>query len=863
MSVISRAANASAHSQKKISRLRWHIAAALLGNLSNMAVGVAEPVDEPLQFSIAAGDLADALDMLGRQSGLQIMYSDSTPAREIRVAALSGRLTVDDALNQLLVDTGLEAEHVNANTVVLRRAPARRTTSSEARGQVVIDHDAVASAPVEEVTVTARKREERLQDVPASIAAATAETIAQLNLVSVTEMDAVAPGLTFVSNPSRFGSGPSIALRGISTQTQSSGVQESVGIVIDGVPISRAKAGSFPDLNDTARVEVLRGPQGTLFGKNASAGVISISTKNPSAQPESDLSVGYGTYNERTLTGSVSGPLVDDVLLGRLAAYRKSRDGFVTNIYDGSKWEVDDQIGARGKLQLTPSQSDSLLLSADYVEQENDAGTNIIRGFTPATPQYVRDALASIAGPENDRINARSLGDNRHRSGGAALQWDRDFGQHTLTALGAYRFYEQDFHQGTYAWLTPLNDGDVRGFTDIGQYSMEVRVASPSDQRLQYVAGVFAMTDDIEVGLWDPAPGLLVVGTTNRTARNYVNRVETLNYAAFAEANYEVTESFGLTSGLRWTHETVDATMTGYPTPEGTRRAGHPVGITSDSATASKVSWKVGGQWQLAADRMFYVSLATGFKGPGFNVNSTVLGDAQPVRPETSTSVEAGWKSQFWDRRLTLNLSAFHATFKDFQTQGGLVLPGNPNARIILLNADEVRTQGVEMELVAAVTRATELRLNGAYIDAQFEDFANAPCYPEQRLTTDSCVGGVQDLSGARLPNTPEWNFNAAARQEFPLFDWRWQGFATLDYSWRSSVQWNALGSPNGLEDAYGLLGASLGVRSDDSRLMAKIYGKNLTDQFHTSGIVVDNQVTHFLPPDYSRIVGIDMTLRF
>ncbi|MFC4308512.1 TonB-dependent receptor domain-containing protein [Steroidobacter flavus] len=856
MSAISRAVRVA---------MRLRVGTALLCTLlSGAALAAPELGDEMRQFDIAAGDLVDALDSLASQSGLQIMYDGSTSGREIKVAAVNGELTTNDALARLLVDTGLEVARVNARTVVLRQAPQRRTTSTMAVASVA-PRAAMSeeSAPVEEVTVTARKREERLQDVPASIAAATGETIAQLNIVNVTEMDAVAPGLTFVSNPSRFGSGPSIALRGISTQTQSSGVQDSVGIVIDGVPISRAKAGAFPDLSDTSRVEILRGPQGTLFGKNASAGVISITTKDPTERPETELAVGYGTHNEQTFTGSVSGPVLDDKLTGRLAAYRKSRDGFVENVYDGSEWEVDDQVGFRGKLLFKPTDVDALKLSADYVEQKNDAGTNIIRAFTPVTPQYVRDSLGSIVGPENDKINAHSLGVNRHQSGGAALQWDRDIGEHTLTALGAYRFFEQDFHQGTYAWLTPLNDGDVRGFTDLDQYSTEVRLASPSNQRLQYVAGLFAMTDNIEVGLWDPAPGLLVVGTTTRTARNYVNEVETLNYAAFAEANLEVTDHFGLTSGLRWTHETVDATITGKPTPDGARRAGHPLGTTSDSATASKVSWKVGGQWRIDADRMFYVSVATGFKGPGFNVNSTVLGDAQPVRPETSTSYEAGWKSQFWGRRLTLNLSAFHARFEDFQTQGGLVLPGNPNARIILLNADEVRTQGVELELAAALGQATELRFNGAYIDAQFENFPNAPCYPEQSVTTNTCVGNVQDLSGARLPNTPEWNFNVSARQEFPLFNWRWHGFATVDYSWRSDVQWNALGSPNGIEDGYGLLGASFGLRSDDSRIVTKIYGKNLTDQFHTSGIVVDNQVTHFLPPDYSRIVGIDMTLSF
>jgi iron complex outermembrane recepter protein len=180
-----------------------------------------------------------------------------------------------------------------------------------------------------EVTVTARRRSEDLQDVPASIAAATAETLDDLNVQGVTELDAIAPGLTFVTNPGRFGSGPSIALRGVSTQTQSVGVQDSVGIVIDGVVIARAKPGSFPDLADTSRIEVLRGPQGTLFGKNASAGVISITTKDPTPDFESELSLGYGSYDQMSAHGSMSGTLVDDRLLGRVSVFSRERGGYV------------------------------------------------------------------------------------------------------------------------------------------------------------------------------------------------------------------------------------------------------------------------------------------------------------------------------------------------------------------------------------------------------------------------------------------------------------------------------------------------------------------------------------------------------
>jgi iron complex outermembrane receptor protein len=715
----------------------------------------------------------------------------------------------------------------------------------------------------EAVVVTARKREERLQDVPASIAAASGQTLSALNIVSLTELDAVAPGLTFVTNPSRFGSGPSIALRGISTQTQGSGVQDSVGIVIDGVVIERAKAGAFPDLSDTARVEVLRGPQGTLFGKNASAGVISITTKDPTHAFAADAGLEYGTYDTRTMRASLSGPMGGHRLLGRLSAYSKTRDGFVENIFDGSQWERDDQKGVRGKLLFTPTFRDTFKVSMDFVEQKNDGGTNIIRGFTPATPPYVVDALGSIAGPTNDKINSRSQGRNYQRSRGAALQWDRVIGQHALTALAAVRTYDQDFHAGTYTWLTPLNEGDQFGYTNQDQYSAELRVASPARGRLDYVAGLFVLDNKTGIGLADPSTAL--VGTPNRVARNQVSKVTTFNYASFAEANVRVTDRLGLTGGVRWTHETVEMTVVGYPIAPGLIRSGHPLGVTSDSDTVDNASWRLGGQWRLDQDRMFYASVATGYKGPGFNVNTSVLGDSQHVEPETSTSYEAGMKSQFADRKVTLNLNVYRSRFEDFQTQGG-IFPNGPNlpGQIVLLNAEALVTRGFEAEITAAARESTELSLRTSYIDGTFERFTNAPCYPGQAVTAPgTCAGNVQDLSGTRLPNTPKWTVNLFARQMFDMPAAAWRGFATADYSWRSSIQWNILGSPNGIEPGYGLLGASLGLRRADDRLGIKIYGKNLTDRFHTSGIVVSDAVTHFLPPDYRRVIGIETTVKF
>jgi iron complex outermembrane receptor protein len=718
-----------------------------------------------------------------------------------------------------------------------------------------------ARASVEEIIVTARKREERLQDVPASIAAASGETLAAQHIISVTELNSVAPGLTFATNPSRFGSGPALTLRGISTQAQTAAIQDSVGFVLDGVPVLRSKAAAFPDLSDVARVEVLRGPQGTLFGMNASAGVINLTTRDPTNVFEGEVKLGYSRYDNRTVNAALAGPITER-LKGRISVFSKTRDGYVANIFDDSKWEGDKQIGGRAKLLFDGGSAGSFRLSADYAREKNDAGANVIRQFTPVTPAYVVTGLSSIVGLENDKINTKSLGSNVQVAGGAALQWDRPIGDHTLTSIAGYRRYTQDAHAGTYTWLTPANEGDQFVTSAVDQYSAETRIASPSGGRLDYVAGLFILQQDVVNTLLDPNTLSLPGG--QRTSRNVDSDVKTLNYAAFAEANYKLVESFTLTGGLRWTHEKVDVAVIGLPIAPGLIRFGPPLGRSDDTDSVNRASWKIGAQWRPAKDVMVYATGSSGFKGPAFNTNPSVLGDLQQARPEVATSYEVGVKSQLFDRRLTLNASAFHANYKDFQAQGGLFLPGSIASTIVILNAGKLRTQGFEAEANWAVTPTTDLAANMTFIDAEFEEFQNAPCYPGQTAAiTPSCgVNNLQDLSGTRMPNTPKWQANVAFRQRFTL-PGSWSGDVAANYNWRSSIQWHNLGSPLGIEDGYGILGAAVSLTSPDNRVTLNVYGKNLTDQFHTSGISVGQQITHFLPVDYRRLFGVELTLRY
>jgi iron complex outermembrane receptor protein len=324
-----------------------------------------------------------------------------------------------------------------------------------------------------------------------------------------------------------------------------------------------------------------------------------------------------------------------------------------------------------------------------------------------------------------------------------------------------------------------------------------------------------------------------------------------------------VIDTLTLTAGFRALHENDDAIINGLPITPGNQRLVVPLGTTTGSETAGKVIWRTGAKWRFDQDKMAYVSASTGFKGPGFNLVSGIAGNPQPVKPETSTSFEAGLKTQFLDRRLTANLTAFYATYDNYQTQGFSLLPGTAVSQVIIYNAAKLKTQGIETEFAAHLTETTSITANATFIDATFESFPKAQCWATEPTGPGQCVNKEQDLTGKRLANTPKYAFNIAGDHVFAIPAWRWGGIVTVDYSWRSNVQWDVLQNPQAIEGAYGLLGASLGLKSPGDKYYLKVYGKNLTDKFHTEGISVGQAVTQFLPVDYRRIVGIDLAIKF
>jgi len=829
--------------------------------------GTAFAADQTYQFDIPAESLGQALTDFSRASSQQIVFSEEVTNGK-RTQGLHGRYTVPDALKALLVGTDLTMDGSSNGVIGVR---SKKVQAARNEGAAA---DTAAVAPVEEVIVTARLRRERLQDVPASVVAASGEVIADQNIVTATQLGSIAPGLTFATDPGRFGTGPAISIRGISTFTQSVAIQDSVGVVVDGIPVSRAKGGAFPNLTDISQIQILRGPQGTLFGKNSSAGVISITTKDPTDAPLVDGSIDYSTYDNRQIHASVSGPVLDGKLLAGLSIYSQTRDGDIDDVYNNSKWGNDIQKGIRGKLIFLPTEADRLKISADFLQENNDAGAQTVRAFLSTTPQYIVTALSSIAGPTNNKIDSRTvdsngqLSNNVQQAGGVALQWDHTMDGYTLTAITGYRLWNQKSNSGTYNWPTPLNDGNTLYNEATQQYSAEVRIASPGEDRFRYVAGLFAYNDKVTSSLYDPDPGLLVLSATGvpnpvRQQRNWNNNAKSFNYAVFGEADFDLLSTLTLTAGVRGIHEKDDVGINGLPITPGNQRTVVPLGTTTGAQTTDRLIWRAGAKWRFDDGMMVYASATTGFKGPGFNAVSSILGNPQPVSAETSISYEAGLRSQLWDNRLTFNLTAYHAVYRNFQTQGFSLFPGTTVAQVILSNAARLRTQGFESEFSALLDDLTTVTANGTYIDAGFDSFPGAQCYATQPASPGQCVNGQQNLTGKRLANTPKWAFNLSAKREIPLPGFTWSGFATMDYDWRSSIQWDVLQNPLAVEGGYGTLGASLGIHSPDDRYTIKVYGRNLTDQFHTEGILVGQAITQFLPVDYRRIVGINFAAKF
>jgi len=719
---------------------------------------------------------------------------------------------------------------------------------------------------LETIIVTATRREEGLQDVPVSVTAVSGEALAQSNFREVTDLQYLAPNVTFSStNPVSNGGGYQI--RGVGTQTYDSGVEQTVGLVVDGVVIGTSRDPGATGFSDIERVEVLRGPQGTLFGKNSSAGVIQIVTRDPLLNDYSgDLSLSYGEREEQIARGNVNLALGETAAV-RVSGYYQAQDGAIPYLIREGNVGDRENSGVRAKLLWAPTDKLSFLVSGEHQEGfARDAHTIESLGTSPLlnstfAPFPVQPGHGVYKSYQDGDWTADTTVD------AASLKIDYTIGDHTLTSISAYR--EVETLQLSDIDASPANvfnnsDGGVSN----SQFTQELRLTSASGQRLEYVLGAYYFDTDLsgwatQVGDYYGLFGVPVVlggGRRDQTGSNE-------SIAAFGHATYGLTDTLKLIAGLRYTHDEVTGKMVVTPLPY----PAIPLGVLppyDGEVKDDNVSGRVGLQYQPTSDLMLYLTYATGYKGPAIDGTG---GTARKIDPETVESYEAGVKSTLLDGRMTLNASLYWSDFSDFQAQALDITTSPPS--FALSNAGLMRARGVELESSWRVTPGLELGLGASYNDATFEEY-EAACYAGQPVSpvvgegcyVDPATGlQVANYAGESLPNAPEWTYLIRGAYERSVGS-NYAIDASINWSWRSEAQ-AVTADPNARIEDYGILNASLGFGRDDGAWRVGVYARNALDERfyapYASGTLNPGGYYRIVSPDAFRTVGVNVTARF
>lgn len=705
-----------------------------------------------------------------------------------------------------------------------------------------------------EIIVTAQRREERLQDVPISVSVTTGAQLKSLRLDNLSDIRYVTPGFTFTDKSKTANQGAS--LRGLGTVALlSNGVEQSVGTVIDGVVIGRAQ-GSSPDLVDIERVEVLRGPQGTLFGKNSSAGVINIVTRDPSFERAYDFSATYGSRNDVRLESVINTPLTDDAAL-RVAGYYFRRDGFVTNLFDDKKYHNRNVYGGRFKLLLKPTQQLDILLSGDFSKRDDDCCNHLPN--KRAAAGIASRVPGSIAPePFNTTINVDTLPSNRTDIYGASLTMNYDLGRHVLTSVSAFRSYwsfDTIDSDGLPVPVVQTNSND----TDWDQTSQEFRLTSEATRRLSYVVGLFYFQQTLQATSLQI--GTLAWPPVKVSGQQFTDRVSSESYAAFGQGTFRVTDQFRLIGGARYTDEKISEIYILNSVPGTALWPRAAVGRISGSVKASNVSWKAGAQFDMTPDIMFYGTYSTGYKGPAIN---PFLNKIDVTKQEDARSYEAGAKAVFFSGRFNVNIVAFDTLVKGFQANVTDFSINPPLVRIV--NAGSVKSRGFEVDFNGRLAPGLSVFGGVSYAKTRFGEFGRTPCYAFQTVA-QGCIGGFFDPSGNIVPNAPDWTATTTARYETELAS-TVTGFVQVSWVYKSVVNFLLNTDPSTRQPGYSLFDSSVGAQTANGKYRVALFVKNVFDKGFLTGISPQTQdgpggYFHYISLDAQRTMGVTLQMKY
>lgn len=750
---------------------------------------------------------------------------------------------------------------------------------------------ALAQTIIEEITVTAQKREENITDVPVAVSVLGQQQIDGSFSNNMEDLQALVPSVSFRTGNTTRNS--ALTVRGIGTISFSVAAEPSVSTVVDNVVLGRSGQ-AFGDLYDLERVEVLRGPQGTLFGKNASAGVVNITTRRPGEELEGYISGTFYEDNEYQFRARVSGPLTDD-LRGSVTVLSSEFDGYITNVYNNKTINGYDKQGIRAMLEYDVSDATEVLFIFEDYEADNDCCVDLEARASGRNPDS--EAVPSGSGLDLDQRLADHDFETRTLDASTAMsvQIETALGDHTLTSITAHRTWDNtEFREGDFTSIAGDSDQPVFGVPfqlhDIGpqewrQFSQEIRLASPTGEAFEYQVGLFYWTIDsarnftrdascqnnngqldaaianhldLTLGLpSDPDDVAAYIAANNITcnandivaATGYME-TEFDNFAVFGQGSYDFSDAFRLLFGLRYTQDDVSYSHNRRNLDVYGRRG---VGVRprysdgnnqtdtnlSGSTDETNVSGKIGIQWDVNDRMMTYATYSTGYKGPAFNVYYNMdPDDINPISAEESTTIELGLKySPDWG---LVSLAVYDSEIEDFQandfdTSDGTTITG-------FTNGGDVETQGVELDFIWAAS--DQLTFSGGFALSEAESV----------------------VSGDPLPFAPDTKVTFAGMYEMPLANGASiminGNYVYTDEKLSGNIGQTSSSNPEVLLPDYSILNGSIGYHSEDDRLSVTLIGKNLTDESYATTYSGDG-FRYQIPRDASRYFGVNFRVNF
>jgi iron complex outermembrane receptor protein len=745
-----------------------------------------------------------------------------------------------------------------------------------------------------DIIVTAQKREERLQDVPLAVSVVSGDLIAQQGGINLESAQYLVPTLNFRKSGTSINQ--SLFLRGVGTSTFSIAGEPSVSTVLDGVVFARAGE-AFSDLVDIERIEVLRGPQGTLFGKNASAGVINIVTRKPGRELGGYVEGGFyfDNGNEYRVRAAIDVPLGENVAT-RITGFYSDYDGNLFNDAPNVNRRVNgfERWGVRGIVVAEPTPDLTVTLIGDYRKARDNCCAEAI-GTLPTN--LAAQILPTPQGDRTRRVRQNLVTATNEESYGGSLQIDATLGSNTVTSITAWRRYDnEEIRDGD--WLAqPYANAGLNELHDIGPqvgetFSQELRIASPTGGLVEYVGGVFYSWADTErtfrrdVVLCAPAqpvltpcnaPGITVTRPTSTATFGSTFK----NLAAFARFTVNVGERFRLLGGVRFTHDQLDVfhsrqtALAGpgiqpnfdqgvynrylelvaagvRPTDAQTQAVVASNGVPFTAKTTND-NWSgmAGAQFDLTPDNVVYATWTRGYKGPAFNIFFNLAGTGTNViEPETVDSYEAGIKNTLFDGQLVVNLAGYYARYDNFQANNPDIVAGVVVTRFT--NAGRISTRGGELDLIWTPVRDVTLSGGVAYTDARVDQF---------RQPTGNVTGVI--APGTRLAYAPEWKGSLAG-------DWRIRTGGAIDIGLNAIASWQSeqisqFDANPVVRDAttigdYALVDLAVALIDPRDRFRLAFQAKNVFDQSFAAAITTGGpggSYRYIIPREADRYFGV------